>query len=872
MKKVCLIFIVAMFIFSIYSISFASTTDKLRKVEFSDAYKNYLNLSDEEKKNYDIIPSPYEVPLTSVPSNNPIKSMAKVGASSESKFSLKDSGWLPNLTVRNQNPTTLCWAFSALSSLETNLSLQNKSVYYDFSESHMDYSTVRSFLNNQKNNYGINRKPGGTATWYTPIAYLTNGQGAINESDMPFDTYKVQEANHQLIDISKIQNKTVRSEVFDLKLYPSNMSREQAKEILKTNIKLHGSVAAQVYGAQIFSDYYNNDTGAMFNPADNRTHAVSIIGWDDSYPVSNFNANHRPSSPGAWIIRNSWGETINSVELGNKGFMYLSYEDGSVYKSMIDVSKAASGVSYDNIYQYDEQGYTESYNSNTGKIESYMEMDGEKTIYLGNSFEKSTNGDEFLTHVGILAPETYTCKVYVNPNGKSMAKDNLKQVTLKEGNGQTETFDAGYHTLEFKDAIKIESDEFAVVIQVTGTREKVGFALEANYGEKAKSGSVSEDYTDINIANSMCFVTSPENYEVNYWTDLSKLSELDPTFFDSDSTIKAFTVNTNPDKSLSRIAVTKEPDKKTYIEGENFDKSGMIVTAYFNDNTSKVLSDSDYSISDASNLKANQASVTITYQGKSTTQPITVTAKTTPTPTVTPTVTPTITPTVTPTVTPSVKPTATPTTTPSVTPTTSPTPVPTATVTPKPDTRKPQNSNLRNLKLTVNSVRSDKINVSINNFSQNKNNDKMEYYYYISNSKNEDLSKVDFVKINNVSVTGNTLQFEINRSDIKNYSELEVSNSVYLYLKEVASVGSDQSIVISDAIDMELSKSSVVPQTPGDKDTKSGSTTSINDDTVAKDPIPQTGSTPIIFIVMAIVSLIGLVIYIRYLILKKYQD
>ena len=78
----------------------------------------------------------------------------------------------------------------------------------------------------------------------------------------------------------------------------------------------------------------------------------------------------------------------------------------------------------------------------------------------------------------IYAPETYTCKVYVNPNGTSKAKEDLQLVSLKAG--ESETFTAGYHTLEFSKPIEIKSNAFTVVIEIQGTRtNKVNIKLEA---------------------------------------------------------------------------------------------------------------------------------------------------------------------------------------------------------------------------------------------------------------------------------------------------------------------------------------------------------------------------------------------------------
>ncbi len=99
----------------------------------------------------------------------------------------------------------------------------------------------------------------------------------------------------------------------------------------------------------------------------------------------------------------------------------------------------------------------------------------------------------------------------------------------------------------------------------------------------------------------------------------------------STSTKPSTSTSTKPSTSTSTsvvkatvtfIAITKQPNKLAYVEGEVFDKTGMEVTATYSDNTTKVIT--NYTVDKTEALKLTDTTITIAYQGKTATVTITV--------------------------------------------------------------------------------------------------------------------------------------------------------------------------------------------------------------------------------------------------------
>ncbi|MBQ0153998.1 MAG: bacterial Ig-like domain-containing protein [Bacteroidales bacterium] len=86
-------------------------------------------------------------------------------------------------------------------------------------------------------------------------------------------------------------------------------------------------------------------------------------------------------------------------------------------------------------------------------------------------------------------------------------------------------------------------------------------------------------------------------------------------------------------KTLSSITVKTAPSKVTYTEGDKFDPTGLVITKTYSDGSTEDLayaghtSDFTFNPTTSAALTTSNTSVTITVGGKSTTQSITVNAK-----------------------------------------------------------------------------------------------------------------------------------------------------------------------------------------------------------------------------------------------------
>ena len=115
---------------------------------------------------------------------------------------------------------------------------------------------------------------------------------SASESDFPYDSYGDME------DLTEDERSSSVSHM-------TNANILSKPEEIKRSVMENGAVMCSFHsGSGTLSTAEVNVYNAERRVTD---HAVSIVGWDDSYPKTKFDDNGRsPAQDGAWRCRNSW--------------------------------------------------------------------------------------------------------------------------------------------------------------------------------------------------------------------------------------------------------------------------------------------------------------------------------------------------------------------------------------------------------------------------------------------------------------------------------------------------------------------------------------------------------------------------------------
>ena len=421
-----------------------------------------------------------------------------------STYNSVDEGFVTS--IKNQNPYGNCWAYAACSVAESYLIKKGMaSSDIDLSEAHLNYYMYHNkgdkYENTDNDQTNVIGKYSFTDVGADPrmLQLAMSNFGLASETIYPISKITTMQGSKE------DQNNT------QYVMTNSNLLCQQAKgneSIIKQVILDNGSVLACYYDTSTAyknSNYYNANEVNSFN------HAISIVGWDDSYAANNFD--NKPTRNGAWLIKNSWG-----TGFGNQGYFWMSYDEyslGSVY------SYEFKNKDEENIYQYDGTNnalrYTLSSNTSTYANEFLVKRTNEElnAVSVGSATSNIPYKLEIYTNLtDINNPTSGNCEV--NQNG-IIENDGINYIKLSKG-------------ISLKD-----NTYYSIVFTLFGTNENnASIMLDATL-----KGTDIEFIAD--TSNEYCFIKS-----YNTWGKLS-----DNTF-----RIKGITIKEEP-KPIETIILNK---------------------------------------------------------------------------------------------------------------------------------------------------------------------------------------------------------------------------------------------------------------------------------------------------------------------------
>lgn len=255
--------------------------------------------------------------------------------------------------------------------------------------------------------------------------------------------------------------------------------KDPSMQEVKDLITQYGAVNASYHMSDMLDGYfdqehatdwtigrYSEDGDALIDP----NHAVSVVGWDDSFPKEYFAMQNgrQPEHDGAWILKNSYGTDYGSAG----GFTYVSYEDEFLFKrnkdDQLDYVYAVAGARKpvdQKRYMHDTYGAVSSWQPAESTVCTWANVfdfgAGEKLSELSFvSWSKGGSYELFYAPVSDGAPTA----------------DESSWVSLSKG-----TIDhAGYKTVSANWDSQVPSGKGAIVLRVTGDTPSIGTEVNLN--------------------------------------------------------------------------------------------------------------------------------------------------------------------------------------------------------------------------------------------------------------------------------------------------------------------------------------------------------------------------------------------------------
>ncbi len=194
-------------------------------------------------------------------------------------------------------------------------------------------------------------------------------------------------------------------------------------------------------------------------------HAVTVVGWDDTFSKENWPEGHQPPADGVWIVKNSWG-----TDWGNEGYFLLSY-----YDMTLGALGSFEYVISDDVRQMDHLTILE-HDYMPSEIISSTLFDA--PVYAANIFDVTE--DSVLQYVSAMTGDLntdVTASVYLLDEDAVLPTDGILLDTI------TETFKfAGYHRLNLNSNLLLPGGSriSVVVLERVPGKDGIQYALVNN--------------------------------------------------------------------------------------------------------------------------------------------------------------------------------------------------------------------------------------------------------------------------------------------------------------------------------------------------------------------------------------------------------
>lgn len=366
--------------------------------------------------------------------------------------------------VKDQGSYGTCWAFAATAALETAVAKDECGIFS------VDHMTMNS---------GFHVSPAEGGDYNMSIAYLSAWRGPVSGIEDPYG--------------DGVTDLTLETERH---LQEARIFKEKNISYIQSMILQYGGVESPIYmsisNAWDDSEDYNPESGAYYySGMEKANHDVVIVGWDNHYSRENFK--YMPENDGAFICRNSWGETF-----GDDGYFYVSYEDAVLGSEGVVYTRLEHPDNYSTIYQTDVLGWVGT-----------LGYEAQSDAWFANVY--TTNSNETLKAVSFYAVgaeteyELFVIWDYVD--------EKQLRTPVYLGSGYCE--ESGYYTIDLPENLwQSLGERFAVLVHMTTPENERPIAVEYQASELTKDAVISDGEGYVS-PDGEHWISAEEEYQCN---------------------------------------------------------------------------------------------------------------------------------------------------------------------------------------------------------------------------------------------------------------------------------------------------------------------------------------------------------------------